>query len=204
MSFNYSYKKKVNTNDCNFRNNNRNNNRNNKKLKIVKDNKKNNYNKHYNTNNKTHKLNSKWTIYIHDIKERDWSLESYKKVFEIYTIEDFWLFFDNFQNFRHYMFFFMRNDIKPVYEDKENLKGGSWSYSISGRDVNETFLYVLSKVIGEILLVDNDNKITGLSLVPKKGFSILKIWLKYKNKSLKINTNDIYSLKGGRFNGHKF
>jgi hypothetical protein len=154
---------------------------------------------------KTHKLNTEWTIYIHDIRENDWSLESYKKVFVIKTIEDFWLFFDNFYNFRYYLFFFMRGNIKPVYEDPENLKGGSWSYSINGRDVNETFIYVLSKVIGETLLnMSGNNMITGLSLVPKKGFSILKVWLKYKNKPFEVNIRDIPTLNNGRFKGHKF
>ena len=102
------------------------------------------------------------------------------------------------------MFFMMRGNIEPVYEDPENLKGGSWSYIVPGREVNDTFVHVLSKMIGETLVNSKDfDEIKGISLVPKKGTSILKVWLKNNDNPLELNVSEIDSLKSGRFQKHK-
>ena len=151
-----------------------------------------------------HKLNTSWTIYIHNIHDKDWSLESYKKVFTIRTIEDFWVFFSNFTRFREFNFYIMRGNIKPVYEDKLNINGGSYSYIVQGKEVRETLIHVLMKMIGETLInVNHHRQITGVSLVPKRGTSILKIWISNKKKLMELNINDISGLTSQRFQSHK-
>ena len=169
-----------------------------------KKNNKNNKNKRRNLKNQ-HVLNTHWNVYVHDVTDRDWSLSSYKNIFKIETIEDFWVLFGHIQNYQKFQFFIMRGDIKPTYEDPENKNGGSYSYMIQGREVNETFVHVLAKMIGEQLVSPElFNEIKGISLVPKKGISILKIWLKNKNNPLELDINDIPGLRNGRFQPHKF
>ena len=98
----------------------------------------------------------------------------------------------------------MRGDIKPVYEDEANVGGYSYSYIVSGRDVNETFIHVLMKMIGETLVdTENHKSVTGISLVPKRGTSCLKVWLANKEKPLELNVNEIRTLQRGRFQEHK-
>ena len=164
----------------------------------------NNYKKR-NDNNRKYYLNSEWKIYIHNLTEKDWSLDSYKYVFTIKTIEDFWTFFNNMKDFRKFNFYIMRGDIKPVYEDEENKNGYSYSYIIPGRKVTDTFIDISAKMVTENLLDEfNFNEVCGISLTPKlKGISILKVWLKNKDNVLQINT-DNENLINGRFQLHKF
>ena len=137
--------------------------------------------------------------------DRDWSMASYKKVYTVETIEDFWVFFGNFHDFQKFQFFMMRGDIMPTYEDEANKNGGSWSYMIPGRQVNESFVHTAAKMIGEQLVgVKDFNEIKGLSVVPKRGISILKVWLKNKKKPLELKVEEIKGLTNGRFQAHKF
>lgn len=154
---------------------------------------------------KTNYLNSTWKIYIHNLTETDWSLNSYKLVYEMKTIKDFWTFFNNVKDFRNFNFYIMRDNIKPIYEDPQNKNGYSYSYIIPGRKVTNTFVDVLVKMVSENLLNDyNAYEICGISLTPKlKGISILKVWLKNKNNVLKLNLRN-ENLINGRFQQHKF
>jgi len=221
MSNNNRYMNKRNNNNNNGRfNNNRNNNNNNRFNNNNNNRFNNNVRNNHNGNNQQyhnrnhqqqfqqqeHKLNTNWTIYVHDIRDTDWSLESYKKVYTITTIEDFWVFFGTVYDFKRHSFFFMRNDIKPVYEDPANKEGGSYSHIIPGQEVNETFIHVLSRAIGETLALtkEKSNTITGISLVPKRNKSILKIWVSEKKNPVKINTRGIEFLLNGRFSEHRF
>lgn len=150
-------------------------------------------------------LNSTWKLYIHNLTEKDWSLDSYKYVCSFKTIEDFWNFFNNYTDFRNFNFYIMRENIKPVYEDEENKNGYSYSYIIPGRKVTETFVDILVKMVSENLLDEkNAYEICGVSLTPKpKGISILKVWLKNKDNVLNLRTNN-ENLINGRFQPHKF
>lgn len=150
-------------------------------------------------------LNSPWKIYIHNLTEKDWSLDSYKFVYQIETISDFWTFFNQVKDFRKFNYYVMRGDIKPVYEDPENKNGYSYSYIIPGRKVTETFVDVLVKMLSENLVDEyNSYELCGISLTPKiKGISILKIWLKNKDNVLQLNLNN-ENLMNGRFQLHKF
>jgi len=196
------------------RQNNRNNNRNNN---YNRQNNNNNYRK--NKKNKKHYqqpkhpqynnyendfLNTHWTIYIHNISETDWTLESYKKVYVIKKITDFWTFFNNFSDFQKFNFYIMRGDIKPVYEDKNNTNGYSYSYIIPGRKVNQTFIHCLAEMMCEKLVdIKNYNEVCGVSLVPKpNGISIFKVWMRNKTNVLKLKIIDD-NLINGRYQDHK-
>ena len=41
-----------------------------------------------------HKLHDKWVLSFHDPEDNDWSVSSYKKLYEVDTIEKFWDLFD--------------------------------------------------------------------------------------------------------------
>ena len=75
-----------------------------------------------------HKLNNKWVLFFHDPEDNDWSVKSYKKLYEVESIEQFWDLFDfiGSKYISNGMFFFMRDGIAPVWEDKKNEDGGCW------------------------------------------------------------------------------
>jgi len=175
------------------------------KQKQQKQQKYNNNNRNRNNRNyqRQYNLNSQWKLYVHNLEEKDWSLESYKEIYTFKTIEDCWVFFNNYKNFRKFNFYIMRDNIKPVYEDPQNKNGYSYSYIIPGRKVTETFTDITVKMFSEMLLEDS-LEVCGLSLTPKQNsIGILKIWLRNKDKVYKLDTfND--NLINGRFQVHRF
>jgi len=149
-------------------------------------------------------LNTEWTIHIHNTSETDWTMESYKKVYVIKKISDFWTFFNNFTDLQKFNFYVMRGDIKPTYEDKNNTNGYSYSYIIPGRKVNDTFIHCLAEMMCEKLVdIKNYNEVCGVSLVPKpNGISIFKIWMRNKTNVLKLKIVDD-NLINGRYQDHR-
>lgn len=147
-------------------------------------------------------LNNTWVIWYHDQKN-DWSINGFKKLYEIKTIEDFW---DIYQKLNNYvilkgMFFLMKKDIEPRWETKENINGGCWSYKINKNESFISWLYLSICLCGEQLIknnnIGNENKnlVNGISISPKKNFCIIKIWnndnLKTDNSILIDNINNI-------------
>ena len=39
-------------------------------------------------------LKNKWTIWIHDLYDKNWAIDSYKKLYSFDTIEGFWTFYN--------------------------------------------------------------------------------------------------------------
>jgi len=217
---NNNYHQQNNNNYHNYHNNNyyRNNNYRNKKNHNKRFNNFNTNKPRYNNNKRYYQqskhpqynnyendvLNTHWTIYIHNISETDWSLESYKKVYVIRKITDFWTFFNNFTDFQKFNFYVMRGDIKPVYEDINNTNGYSYSYIIPGKKINDTFIHCLAEMLCEKLVdIKNYNEVCGASLVPKSNnISIFKVWLRNKTNPLKLKIVD-ENLINGRYQDHK-
>ena len=85
----------------------------------------------------------------------------------------------------------MRDNIKPVWEDPENVDGGCWSYKITKRDAYRAWIELSTALIGETILNTNTTEINGISISPKKGFCIIKIWnnnSKYSDTKFIVNT----------------
>ena len=142
-----------------------------------------------------HNLNSKWILWFHSPIDNDWTLDSYKKVIEISTIEEFWNTFNYIKDVHisNSMFFLMREGIEPIWEDDHNKNGGCWSFKISKKDIYSAWIELGIALCNERITSDlsNSNKINGISISPKKTFSILKIW----NSDSKDNIPSIISKK---------
>ena len=85
------------------------------------------------------------------------------------------------------MFFLMREDIHPIWEDPKNRDGGCWSFKIYKKYIPNTWLDLSVHTVAESLTrkTTESNLITGVSISPKKSFSIIKIW--NNNSSKKEN-----------------
>ena len=142
-----------------------------------------------------HKLNNKWVLFFHDPEDNDWSVKSYKKLYEVESIEQFWDLFDfiGSKYISNGMFFFMRDGIAPVWEDKKNEDGGCWSFKISKKDIYNSWIELSMALLGENITnnIKDSKDITGISISPKKSFSIIKIWNSDSNK----NSNSLISKK---------
>lgn len=143
------------------------------------------------TNTSSYQLNNEWKLYFHDPDESDWSEKSYVKVCTINTIEDFWTLSNILpESFYTGMFFLMRGNIKPLWEDSENINGGYFSYKIPMSETLKTWISVSSRLVAETI-IDNSKAINGISISPKKGFCILKLWMKENKMDKEIKLKNV-------------
>ena len=160
-----------------------------------------------------HKLNNTWTMWIHYPYDNNWGINSYKKITNFSTLEDSIMLIENINKelIEKSMMFFMKENIKPLWEDSNNINGGFISYKLN---IDNVYIY-FKKLLYNIIcnnIIDNEEiceNINGISISPKKHFCIIKIWLRdfdnYNNTILndkKINS-DNKELSDDPFNIHK-
>ena len=140
------------------------------------------------------KLNSKWVLWFHSPDEKSWEIDSYKNIAEFDTIEDFWQLQNKITptHIQYGMFFIVRENIMPIWEDKNNIEGGCWSFKLPKKDIYKAWTELAVALIGESIYKNKQNimNINGISISPKKSFSILKIWNKNKNENNLILLNE--------------
>lgn len=127
-------------------------------------------------------LNDKWNLYYHLPQDKSWDLASYKSVMtsidsaeKIIALNE--AFPDNI--IRNCMLFIMRDGITPMWEDPQNRNGGCFSFKILNKIVPAIWKALLYVLCGETLLTDPKRikNINGMTISPKKSFSIVKIWM---------------------------
>ena len=152
-------------------------------------------------------LKDEWALWFHSINDNKWGKPSYQIQFNLANLYDTNLILDTFKQ-NHYqngMFFLMKEEIFPNWEDPHNRLGGCLSFKIPSSKLvfswNTLFLQCIS---GNIFDQEND-KINGISISPKKEFNIIKIWLRedidYKLYFNKINT--YYDISNSIYRKHK-
>ena len=138
-----------------------------------------------------YKIESKWFMWYHSINDTKWTKETYKKIINITNLLDYHFLKKNFeqQHLQNGMFFIMRDDIFPTWEDPENRLGGCISFKINSNDILESWSKLFLHLISENIMNDEKlfDEINGISIAPKKEFNIIKIWL----RNDKINYKDL-------------
>lgn len=121
-----------------------------------------------------------WTVYFHDFMDSNWNKSSYEKLITMKTISDFWTVFAIIQcKLSRGMFFFMKNDIFPKWDDNyQTDKYVFISVKIIKDNVASFMEDILVKLLSETLSINDEDNISGLSISPKKNFCICKIWVK--------------------------
>ena len=137
-------------------------------------------------------LKNKWNLWVHNSRDRNWNIESYKKIYSFETVEDILKITKNFHKLgiRHQHFFVMKDGILPTWEDENNRHGSTCSFRTELEYVGHTdsipmmelWQHLLFTILGSTLL-DDLSDINGLSLTPKKNWGIIKIWNK-KNDNI--------------------
>lgn len=128
-----------------------------------------------------HKLTNNWCLWAHLPHDIDWSINSYKKIYTLTTIEESIAITETLPEIlvKNCMLFLMREGIKPIWEDPENRNGGCFSYKISNKNVYEVWKQLTFVIVGNTISKKNDfvDSITGITISPKKNFCIIKIWV---------------------------
>ena len=129
-------------------------------------------------NKNKNKLNDKWVLWCHDIKDSNWGKDSYIKVYSFDTIEDFWKLYKNLNSIDNIMLFLMKDGIFPLWEDDKNRNGGAWSYKIKKNQNFDIWKNLSMSLVGGWITDDNQlySDITGISINPHLFTSVVKIW----------------------------
>lgn len=127
-------------------------------------------------------LNDLWTLYFHDPADSNWTMQSYKRLTNISSIDEFWQHHLCYNEKVHQgMFFLMREYIFPCWDDPNVIEGGCLSIKVLKDNMNVFWEDICIKLLGETLLIpehrDKWDKVCGVSTSPKKHFCIIKIWL---------------------------
>ena len=154
------------------------------------------------------KLNTSWTVWIHENDNQDWSLASYKSIYEINCIGSMWRFLwvlDNLnKNVRQY--YIMRNGITPIWEDNNNKQGAICSIMIDNLNRSskhmrgdlgvDAFSAICILVMNESF-VKNNQDINGLCYSIKSRSVLIKLWIKdFESNANFIEKLPITILKG--------
>jgi len=141
-----------------------------------------------------HELSNSFNIWYHHSKD-DWSINGYKHIYTIDNGINFWKLYNNWDLLGGILckqFFIMKNNIKPIWEDKSNKNGGCWSFKIFENQACELWEDLSVLFVTENLLSISEECV-GLSICLKKNsYCVIKIWnTNSKNNSMKNINKDI-------------
>jgi hypothetical protein len=134
-----------------------------------------------------------WTLYFHAPKERRWTLDTFKKIATVNNVQDVLSLFNEIgEKLKYGMFFFMKGSIPPLWENYQNIRGGS--YSLRGNPTSGIEYYKIYVIAAMLNLANKESEdtIQGISISPKImngpsntsriGFYVIKIWNKDSEK----------------------
>lgn len=125
-------------------------------------------------------LEGVWTFYFHDPDDNNWSLDSYKRLGDVSSVEEMWCVLKATTKFSQTgMFFAMREHVFPCWDDANNIEGGCLSIKVPMDAVPATWEYLVKRALGETLVTDpiKWESLNGISVSPKRGFCIFKLWM---------------------------
>ena len=146
-----------------------------------------------------HKLRYKWNLWAHLPQDPDWTVKSYKRIYQFKTVEEAIAITESLPAdlVKNCMLFIMRDGVTPMWEDPKNRNGGCFSYKVSNKNVFEVWRDLTYVLIGESISANSTfvNSVTGITISPKKNFCIVKIWMtNCDHQNPVIVTNEIRNL----------
>lgn len=144
-----------------------------------------------------HNLSDKWTAWYHHINDNNWTEESYMRLYDITTINDYWKLMNTINTFTSGMFYVMRENVLPRWEDVNNFEGGFWSFRVMKKDADVVWRNVVSAMIGNTLTKTPTDmmEINGVSISPKINNCIIKIWNKdFTKNNVNILSNELHGI----------
>jgi hypothetical protein len=135
-----------------------------------------------------------WTLYFHSPEETKWTLNTFISLGAMKTWREFWIVIDSLKeaSLADGMFFMMRDPSPPLWESHHHIRGGCYSFRCQKKDAAEIYLNHIIAAMLDSLSAHAENRINGMSISPKRGFNIVKIWntdAQKFNHPTNINTN---------------
>ena len=134
-----------------------------------------------------YQLNTNWCLWYHSINDTNWNKNSYQNLYTIKNLYDLKSLNDSIEkiHLQNGMFFLMRENIFPTWEDPDNREGCCISFKISGGILKEQWDFIMNNILIEDILKDKSNSeyLNGISISPKKEFNIVKLWLRKNDEN---------------------
>lgn len=145
------------------------------------------------------KLVHRWTLWAHLPHNIDWSMKSYIQVATVGTVEETIAVTETLPAIlvENCMLFWMKEGIKPTWEDPRNRNGGCFSYKVLNKSVHKVWKDLTYVVAGNTLSKQAAyvNCVNGITISPKKNFCIIKIWMSdCSNQNPEAVTSDLVGL----------
>ena len=149
--------------------------------------------------NEHHNLSEKWTLWAHLPHNTDWSIKSYIPIYTFKSVEETIAVTETMPSvlIENCMLFLMKEGIKPTWEDPQNRNGGCFSYKVSNKNVAKIWKELTYVTVGGTISSYEKyvNKVTGITISPKKNFCIIKIWMSdCSNQDPEVVTSDLKGL----------
>ena len=134
-----------------------------------------------------YQLNTNWCLWYHSINDKKWTKSSYKNLYTLRNLYDLKSINDIIKkiHLQNSMFFIMREDIFPTWEDPDNREGCCVSFKIPSSTLKEQWTFIVNRILIEDILNDKTKTdyINGISIAPKKEFNIVKLWLRKNDEN---------------------
>jgi hypothetical protein len=130
-------------------------------------------------------LADNYTLWYHSLTDKNWNIDSFKKMCTITNVSEFWRMINNFDKIGHRTrnLFLMKGDIYPMWEHPDNRNGGICSFRIELHNSLEIYENLCSHmVLGSLSDIPSD--INGISFCPKGHTVFVKIWNRDRNNNL--------------------
>jgi len=140
---------------------------------------------------------NEYTLWQHNPKDSNWSIDSYNNLYTLSNIHEFWCIYNliNTECLKYNMMFLMKKDIDPIWEHPLNKNGFTVSLKVLYKEIYNAWLELSMALLGNYICKneEDNNIINGISISPKKGFCIIKIWLS-ENVERKLEYNTIKNI----------
>ena len=139
-----------------------------------------------------------WTLYFHAPKEKRWTMDTFQPIAKMSSLQETLSVFNELgDKLKRGMFFCMRYPIPPLWENYQNIRGGSYSLRGGSEEgVDYYKAYIVGAMIGKAV-VGSDDQIVGVSISPKimsghngsnrVGFYVIKVWNKDSEKYNRVD-----------------
>src|SRR5258706_6709410 len=98
---------------------------------------------------KCHYLHDTWNLFSHEKEEinNNWTLDGYEKLGIFTTVEEFWKIYNNI-DITNGMFYLMRQNYPPIWDDPKNINGGAWTFRVDKKILNRFWVEISLYCVG--------------------------------------------------------
>lgn len=141
------------------------------------------------------------SIWYHNPNDNTWTENSYHQILSFNSSDEFWTLSHLFNKdfIENGMFFIMKDNIVPIWENDKNIDGGYISWKIDKKNVYDYWIDLVGHMLIGKLFNDNgkcnSDMINGCSISPKKNFNIIKLWTNCQVNAEELNFMDTLKIK---------